>query len=216
MDRTNSISSAFINDFFNLIVEIFFSCRCHLIVVAVTKMKTGFCYICYCIEKQRLVRPIYNSRQSFWIQHNYFNPNSLLRVEVYPFWFDPALPHGNEDMLISPNYFEVLGNKSHEWVYSILWYLSEPTVLNIFGHQIGWKYVPEGTKCRSVGVLRVQRKNVLLLRTCEEKSRLRFSDESQTQLDLPLTSVIDPDISLCHPEEYVLLLIGLGRPYAGD
>ena len=139
----------------------------------------------------------------------------MLQVAAYRNRFDRTQPHGNEDLLIFP-YFENLGYLFPGMIYWILSYLCQPNVVDIFGPQIGWKYVPEGTNCRSVGVLRVLRKNVLLLRTCEEKSRLRFSDESQTQLDLPLTSVIDPDISLCHPEEYVLLLIGLGRPYAGD
>ena len=142
----------------------------------------------------------------------------MLQVAAYRNRFDRTQPHGNEDLLIFP-YFENLGYlfPFPGMIYWILSHLCQPNVVDIFGPQIGWKFVPEGTNCRSVGVLRVQGKNVWLhYQTDVDRHRLQFRDANETFLNLPLTAVTYPDISLCHPEEYVLILIGLGRPYAGD
>ena len=167
------------------------------------------------MEKHRLVRPICNVSQSFWGHQYTFTLNSMLQVTANHNWSDQTQPHGNEDMLISPNFVN-LGAKSPELIYCILWHLSQPNISDIFGDQAEWGFVPEGTKCPSVGVLRVQRRDVWLHHTDEGKRRLQFRDGNGTQVDLPLTAVNDPVVTHCCPIEYVLVLIGLARPYAGD
>lgn len=189
----------------------------HLIVVARTQMNNGYCYICYNIERNCLVRPIYNIRQSFWIPVYHFYLGTVLCMKPHPFWSDPTPPHGNNDMLVEPFLgINFCGFELPFRVFWILWYLSASKFADIFGHHIGSKFVPEGTNCHSVGVLRVQSKELSLYRTQEGKRRLLCWDEDRTRLDLPLTAVVDPFIHDCLPDEYVLVLIGLGRPYAGN
>ena len=180
-------------------------------------MNSGVCCICYSSELRRLVRPIHRVRQSFWDHPETFTLNSVLKVRGHRDWFDLTKPHGNEDVLIFPHFVNLRYEHPYT-IYCILWQLSQTSVSDIFGPQHSdWKFVPEGTNCRSVGVLRVQGKNVWLhYQTDVDRHRLQFRDANETFLNLPLTAVTYPDISLCHPEEYVLILIGLGRPYAGD
>ena len=48
------------------------------------------------------------------------------------------------------------------------------------------------------------------------KRRIQFVDANHTVVDLPLTSVNYPYIDDCALLEEVLILVGLGRPYAGN
>ena len=66
-------------------------------------------------------------------------------------------------------------------IFYLLANLSKTSMTDIFGINLrSWKFVVEGTQCPSVGVLRLQRRNVNFY-YCDDKGRLLFQDSNNVQ-----------------------------------
>ena len=91
-------------------------------------------------------------------------------------WRDLDPPHGHDDLLVSVSGLIILAKQDTRQIFYSLANWSKTSMADIFGANLcGWKFVVEGTRCPSVGVLRLQRRNVHIYYQ-EDKRKLAFMD----------------------------------------
>ena len=97
-------------------------------------------------------------------------------------WHDLDPPHGHDDVLVSLSGLWRLARQDTRQIFYSLANLSKTSMADIFGANLcGWRFVVEGTRCPSVGVLRLLRENVNFYYREDKKRRLIFIDSMNVE-----------------------------------
>ena len=197
-----------------------------LIIVCKTKMYEGFCYIGLEPDEPCLYRPIYRDQPKTccWPQNKDMEVGVCYEFEEAYSLPNTILPHCNDDILVRESV--KLREFNTGELYDNLLPVAETSLFDIFPQEhIAWfknggAYVPEGTNCPSVGVLKIDDLSGIDFTTKTSKDFMKITVSDNTSVNLPWTST-EPlskkrDMVLESPEKEPLVIIGLGRGFNGN
>lgn len=189
--------------------------RVELIIVASTFMSETFeCVMAWDNEEKKLLRPVTEKKNSWPLR-------TFTLGRTYRFVFGDstpksAWPHKHEDIVVgkspSPGHVQL----QEPELYEMLVPSSTTVVTDIFPPDKIKKhrYIEECTNCPSVGILRCKVSDIKISKDdsnyrCEIFSEFNFPVTAQNRESL-ITDFTD-----CAPENSLLVLLGLARPFAG-
>lgn len=192
-------------------------------IICKTKMGGGYCYMGLDEDKQRLLRPIFNTKPGAccWSKSSNFEVGSLVSFEVLhdpssktEADFKTSYPHRNEDMLVEKDHVVVVSENT-EWSPKSLLPLAKTNILDVFSMQLVRenKYFLENTKCPSVGVFLTKENHLRVYTTDENKRRVRV-DNGRIRYDWPLTALQWDELQTAGNRNCIVIL-GLARPWKG-
>lgn len=207
-----------------------------LVIVASTFMRDGFeCVIGWSIEDKKLIRPVTNLVGNSWILGRFtvgYNYQFLI-VDSNPSY--AIYPHKREDIIVQENSVEVFMlmtvdppvpvQYAESQMYDMLFGCSVESVDSVFYPGVIYekKYIITGTVCPSVGILRCTVGDIKMYQISNSRNpsrtstRCQISQGSET-FDFPVTAQ-NRDALMSLNNQYasnpILVLLGLGRPYAG-
>ena len=87
----------------------------------------------------------------------------------------------------------------------------------IFGNDLVYnRYLTEGARCRSAGVLSTWSHTCFVKKQLNGRERLVFRAGMNRRFDAAVTaSGALPNLKACHPNERVLIVVGVARAWAG-
>lgn len=209
-----------------------------VLVSEVTRMNSGdYCIAGWDIHSHKMVRPLQASGSNWKLGTNrsVFAVGNLINC-VPSGKRNSVYPHATEDLILStpPTLLQQFDELT---TYSLLIENSFNSIREIFGCQPAEnKYIPDGTKCSSLGGLRVERNRVHFIEDGYHKLRLHLNDIENTVYWLPITcdhlrsifSPVDenavPHFGVAEANEWlcvnppdckVILRVGLARAWAG-
>ena len=198
-----------------------------LVVVASTFMANNReCVIAWSEEENRLLRPVTNLERNSWrfgtfyvgfhYQFGIVNLNPAQAI-----W-----PHKTEDTLVrNDNPVQVDRSRYTEnQMYNMLFNSSLETVAGVFapGDIQEGKYIIEGMECPSVGILRCTLADINLFRKLNARNQLSMRCRIFNNFDFPVKAQNQNEYMRRFQEPAnnappnILVLLGLGRPFAGD
>ena len=194
-----------------------------LLMIVKTRMNGGHCYLGLSLEDKKMYRPIFNEAvgQCCW-------PKAI-PMQVGAFYGfkktfrNPSTdyPHKSNDIVVAEELKE--GSFTQEAMYGHLLPFAKTSVNEIFNDMLtiqnnGKCYVHEGTKCESIGIIKVKSKSISFETEC--KPRLNFSDATNQTFDLSWTSSEDLNSAkekvACGTDNDILIIVGLCRPWDGN
>ena len=205
-----------------------------LLITEVTRMQNDvFCIAAYDAHREKMVRPMLAGRGAWTFDalHPAYRPGQL--VSGTPGGIERSLyPHRTED---TPLLFmmKTLETWTESNLHSALMPISSPQIAEIFGDKlVDGKYLIEGTRCPSLGSVKIERR---LLRFCsgaQNRIRLEVKENDETLYSLPITcnrlrccfdlnsdseavSKANQRLTSLPSGEIFILRIGLSRGYAG-
>lgn len=193
-----------------------------LVVVASTFMKNNReCVIAWSVQERGLIRPITNLVTNSWI----FGTFKVGQV----YWFvildsNPSKaiwPNKSEDTIlqINPVPVSTVGIRpvpvryTESEMYNMLFGSSVRSVFNVFAPGVihEGKYIIEGTECPSVGILQSNLRDIMMFKN-PTRCRIEISDQVFV---FPVTAQNQDALLMRSANTPVLVLLGLGRPFAG-
>lgn len=197
-----------------------------LVVVASTFIKNNReCVIAWSVQERGLTRPITNLVTNSWI----FGTFKVGQV----YWFvildsNPSKaiwPNKSEDTIlqINPVPVSTVGIRpvpvryTESEMYNMLFGSSVRSVFNVFAPGVihEGKYIIEGTECPSVGILQSNLRDIMMFKN-PTRCRIEISDQVFV---FPVTAQNQDALLMSLKERSantpVLVLLGLGRPFAG-
>ena len=197
-----------------------------LVVVASTFMKNNReCVTAWSVQERGLIRPITNLVTNSWI----FGTFKVGQV----YWFvildsNPSKaiwPNKSEDTIlqINPVPVSTVGIRpvpvryTESEMYNMLFGSSVRSVFNVFAPGVihEGKYIIEGTECPSVGILQSNLRDIMMFKN-PTRCRIEISDQVFV---FPVTAQNQDALLMSLKERSantpVLVLLGLGRPFAG-
>ena len=197
-----------------------------LVVVATTFIKNNReCVIAWSVQERGLTRPITNLVTNSWI----FGTFKVGQV----YWFvildsNPSKaiwPNKSEDTIVQINPVPVstIGTRpvpvryTESEMYNMLFGSSVRSVFNVFAPGVihEGKYIIEGTECPSVGILQSNLRDIMMFKN-PTRCRIEISDQVFV---FPVTAQNQDALLMSLKERSantpVLVLLGLGRPFAG-
>ena len=200
-----------------------------LVIVASTFMRNGFeCVIGWSIEDMKLIRPVTNVAGNSWkletftvgCQYEFVIVDSNPSDAIYPHKSEDIIVGATPDLMFSTDPltgvpFVPVNTESQ--MYNMLFGSSVESVYSVFAPGVIYegKYIIEGTECPSVGILQCNLGDIMMYKNPFNKSRCRIFQV----FDFPVTAQ-NRDALLNSLNERpantsVLVLLGLGRPFAG-
>lgn len=209
-----------------------------LVVVASTFMNNGFeCVIGWSIKGKKLIRPVTNLERNSWISGTFTVGCKYKFVIVDSNPGNAIYPHKSEDIIVEENPVQVAIRGSvprmqftESEMYDMLFGSSVDSVSSVFDPGVihGRKYIIEETNCPSVGILRCKVEEIEMYEETNPgnpsrtSKRCRISQGVET-FDFPVTAQNRDALMTVYSQpsaEYannpILVLLGLGRPFAGD
>lgn len=201
-------------------------------IIAKTRMNNGYCYLGFNEATGRILRPILTTETNkcCWPRHFDFQlfesycfvviflplrlPGSLPCAQHSPDGLDQQpltpYPHAYEDVLVESPEAEYIDEQFDiEFLVSI----SKLDVADIFPGMQERKYIYLNDNTSSVGILRCKAEHVMRYVDDFDKNRCNIVVPSGIY-DFPFTAIeYDDDI---HPNDDVLVVLGLARPYDRD
>ena len=197
-----------------------------LVVVASTFMANNReCVIAWSEEENRLLRPVTNLNGNSW-DLGTFNVGDEYRFEIVD--LNPAqaiTPHKNEDIVVQHNPVQIDRPRYTEnQMYNMLFNSSEETVADVFAPGViqGGKYITERTECPSAGILRCTLADIYLYWRPNARNQLSMRCRIFNNLNFPMKAKNQDELMQRFQEPAndappnILVLLGLGRPFAGD
>lgn len=198
-----------------------------LLVVASTFMANyRECVIAWSEEENRLRRPVTNLVGNSW-HLGTFNVGFQYQFRIVD--FNPAQaiwPHKTEDTLVQHNPVRVDRPRGYteNQMYNMLFNSSVETVAGVFapGDIQEGKYIIEGMECPSVGILRCTLADINLFRKLNARNQLSMRCRIFNNFDFPVKAQNQNEYMRRFQEPAnnappnILVLLGLGRPFAGD
>ena len=202
-----------------------------LVIVASTFMRDGFeCVIGWSIENNKLIRPVTNLAGNSWILGTFTVGCKYQFVIFDSNPSDAIYPHKSEDIIVGATPVLLVSTvpisgalavpvNTESQMYNMLFGSSVRSVFNVFAPGVihEGKYIIEGTECPSVGILQCNLGDIMMFKNPFNMSATRcrifqvfdFPVKAQNQ-DALLKSLNERP-----PNTPVLVLLGLGRPFAG-
>ena len=199
-----------------------------LTIVAKGRMRDGFCYIGWDMDRHKLVRPVLRKTSCRWLPAKDKDLNigekHLFKVRS-PELEGISHPHRANDIFVSyrkpcDQTAKALDSSDVVDLYDILIEQSHQTVKEVFNNpkQFNGKYVLEHTKCPSVGVYKCKREKLRI--TTENDSRgerrCEITQDAPAQVYNYKITAVDDELPDVDSSEDVLVILGLGRPYKGS
>lgn len=209
-----------------------------LVIVASTFMRDGFeCVIGWSIENNKLIRPVTNVAGNSWRLGTFKVGCKYQFVIVDSNPSNAIYPHKSEDIIVGalpaivvstfplPGILSVPVNTESQ-IYDMLFGLSVESVYSVFypGYIYEKKYLIKGTICPSVGILRCKVGDIKMYKISNSTNPSRKSTRCQISqgpetFDFPVTAQNRDALMSLNNQYYasnpILVLLGLGRPYAG-
>ena len=200
-----------------------------LVIAASTFMRNGFeCVIGWSIEDMKLIRPVTNVAGNSWkletftvgCQYEFVIVDSNPSDAIYPHKSEDIIVGATPDLMFSTDPltgvpFVPVNTESQ--MYNMLFGSSVESVYSVFAPGVIYegKYIIEGTECPSVGILQCNLGDIMMYKNPFNISRCRIFQV----FDFPVTAQ-NRDALLNSLNERpantpVLVLLGLGRPFAG-
>ncbi|XP_031549778.1 uncharacterized protein LOC116287256 [Actinia tenebrosa] len=192
----------------------------NLNIIVQTRMKKGYCHLGFDSQSGRILRPFYRPIDGSCC---WDTPLQIDKTYVFRILSSPRdgpkrltpLPHNNEDLLVDNQAIKRESNETASPdIFQRLKKLSKSSVEEIFGPGIKEnKYVDEGTDCPSVGVLGCMGSDLEMIRDPFEyrKRRVKISGGYEPRFTAIDAEHIPEDL----PDNPTLVVLGLGRPFAG-
>ncbi|XP_015748121.1 PREDICTED: uncharacterized protein LOC107327912 [Acropora digitifera] len=189
--------------------------RVELIIVASTFRRNFECVMAWDNEEKKLLRPVTKEQNSWPL--GTFTLFRTYRFVIGDSTPKSAWPHKHEDIIVvgkspSPRHVQL----QEPELYEMLVPSSTTVVTDIFPpDKIKQnRYIEECTNCPSVGILRCKVTDIKISKDysnyrCEIFSEFNFPVTAQNRESL-ITDLAD-----CAPENSLLVLLGLARPFAG-
>ena len=201
-----------------------------LVVVASTFMANNReCVIAWSEEENRLLRPVTNLERNSW-RFGTFNVGCHYQFGIVN--LNPAQaiwPHKTEDTLVrNDNPVQVDRPRYTEnEMYNMLFDSSVETVAGVFAPGViqGGRYITERTECPSAGILRCTLKDIDLYWRPNARNQLSMRcriTKNLINFDFPVKAQNQDELMQRFQEPAndappnILVLLGLGRPFAGD
>ena len=210
----------FLNEeFSNLQVED----REDLIIVASTFMDKELKYECvmaWSEEENRLVRPVTNLHTNSW-DSGTFAVGCTYEFVILNRNPESDKPHKSEDILVANEESNIPtprdGQRSETEMYEMLESSSMDSVTDLFPDVVKEnKYIVELTDCRSAGILSCRVRDIRLYMNDWGKERCEIFQD----YDFPITAKnresVKTGLTDCSPDDPLLVLLGLGRAFAGS
>lgn len=186
-----------------------------LIIVATTFMKGGReCVMAWNKEKKKLLRPVTEKNNSWRLR-------TFTLGRTYRFVTDGSTPksawhHKHEDIVVgkspSPRHVQL----QEPELYEMLVPSSTTVVTDIFLDKIKEKrYIEECTNCPSVGILRCKVTDIKISKH-DSKYRCKIFFEFNFPVTAQNRALLITDLADCAPENSLLVLLGLARPFTGE
>lgn len=211
-----------------------------LVVVASTFMSNNFeCVIGWSIKGKKLIRPVTNLEGNSWISGTFTVGCKYKFVIVDSNPGNAIYPHKSEDIIVEENPLQKVIRDSvprlpvqftESEMYDMLFGSSVESVSSVFdpGVICEGKYIMAETECPSVGILRCKVGEIEMYEKTypanpsRTSKRCRISQGLET-FDFPvkaqngnaLMTFYSPP-SAEYENNPILVLLGLGRPFAGD
>ena len=205
-----------------------------LVVVASTFMSNSFeCVIGWSIEDKKLIRPVTNLEGNSWFLGT-FTVGRKYKFEIVNSNSSNAIyPHKSEDIIVKDPRQRVITRRhpddppvpvqfTESQMYNMLFGSSVESVSSVFypGDIYDRKYITEGTKCPSVGILQCNLGDIRMFKSSFKMSATRCRIEISKQMFVfPVKAQNEDALSMSLKERSantpVLVLLGLARPFAG-
>lgn len=199
--------------------------KLQLRIIAKTYMNQGRCYVGFDINTKTLWRPVKTTEENSccWgttIQVLETGMPELKINEVYEFTIikrnptDIPYPHHYNDVLVSSQFSEITPSSFPGWnLFDEVVPCSFNTVSSVFCPGIiqEKKYIYEHTLCPSAGIYKCKSTQLQMYIVNNVKRRLKIQD-GNVQYDFPVTASY---FKYPFGGEDVLVVLGLGRPFAG-
>lgn len=189
--------------------------RVELIIVASTFMDGDFeCVMAWEKEDKKLLRPV-TEKQNSW-RLGTFTLGRTYEFVIGDSTSKSAWPHKHEDIVVdkspSPRHVQLHEPEMYKRLVPSAWTF----VTDIFPPDKikENRYIEECTKCPSVGILRCKVTDIKILED-DSKYRCKIFSEFNFPVTAQNRASLITDLADCAPENSLLVLLGLARPFAG-
>ena len=187
-----------------------------LIIVASTFMDGDHeCVMAWNKEKKKLLRPVTEKKNSWRLRT--FTLGRTNRFVTDGSTPKSAWHHKHEDIVVgkspSPRHVQL----QEPELYEMLVPSSTTVVTDIFPPDKikENRYIEECTKCPSVGILRCKVTDIKILED-DSKYRCKIFSEFNFPVTAQNRAALITDLADCAPENSLLVLLGLARPFTGE
>lgn len=203
-----------------------------VLISEVTRMTKGYyCVAGWDVHSNRMVRLLQANGEN-WLYDPVFIVGNLVSYKLSG-KRNTAFPHATEDSILTapPTLIEYFDESE---MYSLLLGTTFESVAKIFGRALfDEKYIIDGTNCRSLGGLRIERSRIHFVEDSYRKLRLRLHDNDDVNYCLPVTDAgllrmfsedTEPHFGVAEanewldvnpPEAQIILRVGLARGWSG-
>ena len=189
-----------------------------LIVVASTFMKENFeCVMAWSQKEKKLLRPVTNVKANSW-RLGTFTVGLTYEFVIRDSTPQSPWPHKFEDIVVH-EYPLSRGVQLHEpELYKMLVDSSRTLVTDIFPPDAikENQYIEEFTMCPSVGILRCEMSNIEIYINMFSKYRCKIFSDLEFPLAAQNRESLRTDLADCAPENCLLVVLGIARPFAGS
>ena len=192
-----------------------------LIIVASTFMDQGQIFECAMAwnkQENRLLRPVTNFKTNSW-KLGTFTVGLTYEFVIRNRNPESDKPHKSEDILVEESHILRDGQLNETAMYEMLESSSKNSVTEIFPADAVKqnKYIEELTDCPSAGILRCKVGDIQLYMDYakSEPNRCEIFQDYCFPVKAKNRESLKAGLENCRPEDDLLVLLGLARPFAG-